>query len=73
MADILKKGGGFLLNPSTPDEIFTCEDFEEEDLMFAKTALDFATNEVLTRKDEIENAETKVAVNAELLKKMFNA
>ena len=68
MADALKKGGEFLLAASAIEEIFTYEDFDEEALMFSKTAYDFVTNEVLPRKEEIEADETKVASHAELLK-----
>lgn len=69
MSEELKKGGTFVLAASTPEEVFTFEDFDEEAMMFGKTAYDFVTNEVLTRKEEIEAKETKVAAHAELLKK----
>ncbi len=69
MADNWKKGGLFFLQPTESADVWTVEDFDDEDNMFAKTALDFVMNEVLPRKEEIEASETKVASHAELLKK----
>jgi len=64
-----KKGGKFLIEASNPEEIFTFEDFTEEELMMAKTAYDFAINEVLPLKKEIEADDTKLKMNADLLRK----
>jgi len=69
MPDNVRKGGRFIFEPTLPESVFTMEDFGEEDLMFAKTAYEFAVNEVLPRKAEVEGDATKVAVHAELLKK----
>ncbi len=69
MADDWKKGGKFLLQATKPEDMFTYEDFDDEDLMFAKTASDFVINEVLSRTEEVEGSDTKVAVHTELLKK----
>lgn len=41
------QGGGFLINPSTPDRTFTPEDFNEEQLMVAQMCDEFLDKEVL--------------------------
>jgi len=69
MSEELKKGGAFVLEASETKDVFTYEDFDEEAMMFGKTAYDFVTNEVLTRKEEIEADDTKVAAHSELMKK----
>jgi alkylation response protein AidB-like acyl-CoA dehydrogenase len=48
------KGGSFLLNDLRPDEVFTPEDFNEEQRQIANTAHQFAANEVLPAADQIE-------------------
>jgi butyryl-CoA dehydrogenase len=48
------KGGSFLLEALTPQDVFTPEDFSEEQRQIAKTAHEFATNEVLPAADQIE-------------------
>ena len=48
------KGGSFLLNDLRPEEIFTPEDFTEEQRQIADTAHQFAANEVLPAADQIE-------------------
>jgi alkylation response protein AidB-like acyl-CoA dehydrogenase len=47
------KGGGFLIEDSAPAEVFTPEDINEEQRMFARTAEEFLRKEVLPREDEI--------------------
>ena len=47
-------GGSFLLNEADPANIFTPEDFSEEQQQIASTAAEFATNEVLPAADDIE-------------------
>ena len=42
----LVKGGAFLIEERTPDEIFTPEDFTEEHRMIADTTRQFIDNEV---------------------------
>ncbi|MDF1554623.1 MAG: acyl-CoA dehydrogenase family protein [Deferrisomatales bacterium] len=54
------RGGSFLVRQSTPDEIFTPEDFSQEQRMYAKTARDFVDNEVLPLSDEIESKQPGV-------------
>jgi alkylation response protein AidB-like acyl-CoA dehydrogenase len=50
----LIKGGAFLIEERTTDEIFTPEDFSEEHLMIAETTRQFIDNEVTPRLDELE-------------------
>ena len=47
-------GGSFLLNEADPANIFTPEDFSDEQQQIASTAAEFATNEVLPAADDIE-------------------
>lgn len=47
------KGGGFLIEDLAPEEIFTAEEINEEQRMFARTAEEFLRKEVLTREEEI--------------------
>jgi alkylation response protein AidB-like acyl-CoA dehydrogenase len=47
------KGGSFLIEDRTPLEIFTPEDINEEQRMFAATAEEFLRKEVLPREDGI--------------------
>jgi alkylation response protein AidB-like acyl-CoA dehydrogenase len=62
-----QKGGSFLIEETEPANIFSPEDFSEEQRMFAKTAEDFIDNEILPRIEEIEAQ--KEGVMAELLRK----
>jgi butyryl-CoA dehydrogenase len=48
------QGGGFLLEDLRADEVFTPEDFSHEQIQTAKTAAEFALNEVLPAAAEIE-------------------
>ncbi len=57
-----KRGGSFLLDDVLPDEIFTPEDFDSEQQMYAKTARDFIEKEVLPRSAEIEAKELSVTL-----------
>jgi alkylation response protein AidB-like acyl-CoA dehydrogenase len=47
------KGGSFLIEDRSPAEVFTPEDINEEQLMFAATAEEFLRKEVLPREDGI--------------------
>ncbi|MFA8437380.1 acyl-CoA dehydrogenase family protein [Pueribacillus sp. YX66] len=69
MADtnMLKQGGSFLVEETTPEEIITPEDFTEEQKMIAKTASDFLEKEVLPVHEKLENHEFEHSV--ELMKK----
>jgi glutaryl-CoA dehydrogenase len=48
------KGGSFLIEERRPEDVFTPEDFSEEQRQIAKTTVEFSTNEVLPAADEIE-------------------
>ena len=61
------KGGSFLIEDASPNDIFTPEDFTEEHLMIAQTTEDFVENEVMPRISEIEAQKDDVTV--ELLRK----
>src|SRR5215217_7669175 len=57
----LIKGGAFLIEERTTDEIFTPEDFSEEHRMIAETTRQFVDNEVVPRIDELEKHDWKLA------------
>ncbi|MGO9518233.1 MAG: acyl-CoA dehydrogenase family protein [Candidatus Korobacteraceae bacterium] len=60
-------GGSFLLEDHNLDNVFTPEDFNEDQQMVAKLAEDFATNEVVPNGERMEHKEWAVA--RELLQK----
>ncbi|HWC77589.1 MAG TPA: acyl-CoA dehydrogenase family protein, partial [Blastocatellia bacterium] len=47
------KGGGFLIEDRTPEEIFTPEQITEEQRMFARTAEEFLRKEVIPQEERI--------------------
>ena len=63
----LVKGGAFLIEELTPQEVFTPEDFNEEHLMIAETTRQFMDNEVIPRIDDLEKHDWKLS--RELIKK----
>src|SRR5271154_6435107 len=56
-------GGGFLFETTTPEDIFTPEDFTAEHRAIAKTTEDFWTKEVAPNLDAIQHQEPGVAVS----------
>jgi alkylation response protein AidB-like acyl-CoA dehydrogenase len=50
----LRKGGAFLIESISPQEVFTPEDFSEEQRLIAKAAAEFAVGEVQPQIDDIE-------------------
>jgi alkylation response protein AidB-like acyl-CoA dehydrogenase len=60
------KGGSFLFEDRTPDEIFTREEISEEQQMFAGVAEEFMRKEVLSREEQIYSKDW--AVTRELLR-----
>ncbi|MEH6992964.1 acyl-CoA dehydrogenase family protein [Neobacillus drentensis] len=56
-AEKILKGGSFLIDDISYDRILTPEDFNEEQLMIAKTAEDFIEKEVLPQLEHLENHE----------------
>jgi alkylation response protein AidB-like acyl-CoA dehydrogenase len=57
----LIKGGAFLIEEYTPEQIFTPEDFTEEHRMIAETTRQFVDKEVVPRIDELEKHDWKLA------------
>ena len=55
------KGGSFLIEERTPDEIFTPEDFTEEHRMIADTTRQFVDNEVIPHLDQLEKHDWKLS------------
>jgi alkylation response protein AidB-like acyl-CoA dehydrogenase len=64
-------GGSFLLEEHKLDNVFTPEDFNEDQQMVAKLADDFATNEIVPVIEKIEHKEW--SVTRDLLKKASEA
>ena len=65
--DVNRKGGSFLIVETDPETVFTPEDFDEEQKMFAQTAEDFVRNEVIANMERTEAKEE--GAMAGLLKK----
>lgn len=61
----IKKGGAFLIEDTSPDEVFVPEDFSDEQKMFGQAAKEFMEKEVLPKSDEIE------AQNFDTLRKLM--
>src|SRR3954466_12364036 len=61
------KGGAFLIEERTPEEVFTPEDFTEEQRMIAETTREFIDGEVRPRIPELEKHDWTLA--RELIKK----
>jgi alkylation response protein AidB-like acyl-CoA dehydrogenase len=60
-------GGSFLLEERQPTEVFTPEDFSEQQQMIGQTTEEFAVNEILPQAEKIEHKD--YAISRELLKK----
>ena len=58
----LKRGGSFLTEESTPDDIFTPEDLSEEQTMIRDMTEQFVEDEVLPQVEKIEHKEWDVTV-----------
>jgi len=61
------KGGSFLIEEHTTEQVFTLEDLSEEHQQIAQTTQDFAKNEILPNAEKIEHKE--FAVTRALIKK----
>ena len=55
-------GGSFLLHDSSPEDIFTPEDFTDEHRAIAKTTEDFWSKEVAPNVEAIQHHEPGLAV-----------
>ena len=71
MAKRLFKGAEYLITEATRDDVFTPEDFTEEQLGIATTAHKFVAEEVLPREPALERHEAGVA--AALMRKAGDA
>lgn len=58
----LIKGGEFLIEDFTPEDVFTPEDFSDEQKMISKTTEEFVANEVLPEVEKLENHEFDISV-----------
>ncbi len=65
---VLFKGGEFLIKPTSFEDIFIPEAFDEEQLMVKQMCIDFYKNEIEPNKSKIEKREENIAVT--LLDKM---
>ena len=61
---IMLKGGEFLLKESLSDDIFTPEDFSEEQLMMKETIVDFMDREIWPDKMKYEEKNYDLTVQA---------
>jgi alkylation response protein AidB-like acyl-CoA dehydrogenase len=64
---VAAKGGSFLIEDRTPDEVFTPEDLTEEQLMIGQTADDFIEKELVPRLPQLIKLD--YGLNRELLRK----
>ncbi|MDF2682408.1 MAG: acyl-CoA dehydrogenase [Brevibacillus sp.] len=64
MADTkeLIRGGSFLIDAGSADDVFVPEEYTEEQKMIAKTTEDFINNEVRPHLEEIENHNFEISV-----------
>ena len=58
----MKKGGSFLIEETAPEEVFTPEDFSEEQMMIRDMTGQFVEEEVLPQAEKIEHKEWDVTV-----------
>jgi alkylation response protein AidB-like acyl-CoA dehydrogenase len=59
----IKRGGGFLIEDSAPADVFTPEDFSEEQTMIREMTEQFVEDEVLPQVEKIEHKQWDVTVN----------
>src|SRR5271168_2305831 len=60
-------GGSFLLESRRPDEVFTPEDFTEQQRLIGQTAQEFTVNEILPNVEKMEHKD--FSISRDLLKK----
>jgi alkylation response protein AidB-like acyl-CoA dehydrogenase len=63
VAETYIKGGSFLIQENSPENIFTPEDFTEQHQMIAQTTNDFVEKEVLPKIEEIEEQNWDVTLS----------
>ena len=59
----IKKGGSFLIEESSPADVFAPEDFSEEQTMIRDMTEQFVEDEVLPRQEQIEHKDWNVTVS----------
>src|SRR5437762_6624268 len=59
----IKKGGSFLIDESSPDDVFAPEDFSEEQTMIRDMTEQFVEEEVLPQQEQIEHKDWNVTVS----------
>lgn len=59
----LKKGGSFLIEQSSPEDVFTPEDFSEEQTMIRDMTEQFVEDEVLPQQEQIEQKNWNITVS----------
>jgi alkylation response protein AidB-like acyl-CoA dehydrogenase len=64
---VAARGGSFLIEERTPDEVFTPEDLSEEQLMIGRTAEEFMVQELVPRLPALHRLDYEL--NRELLRK----
>src|SRR5579862_1251494 len=57
------KGGSFLIEPTSPEQVFSPEDFTDEHRAIARTTEEFWTKDVAPHVDAIQHQEPGVAVS----------
>src|SRR5262252_2363263 len=57
------KGGSFLIGETAPDDVFTPEDFSEEQRMISDMTTQFLEDEVVPQVEKIEQKDWKVTIN----------
>ena len=56
-------GGSFLLESRRPDEVFTPEDFTEQQQLIGQTAEEFTVNEILPNIEKMEHKDFSISRN----------
>ena len=62
------KGGSFIINDQTPNDVFTPEDFTEEQTMMKEALQEFIDREVWPHKDRFEKKD--YALTKEIMEKI---
>jgi alkylation response protein AidB-like acyl-CoA dehydrogenase len=62
------KGGSFIIEDQTPEDVFTPEDFSEEQQMMKEAVQEFIDREVWPKKDRFEKKD--YALTEELMRKI---
>jgi alkylation response protein AidB-like acyl-CoA dehydrogenase len=63
MADTLLRGGEYLIAEVNAEDVFTPEDFSDEQRQFGETTEQFVTNEILPRIEEIDQQHFDIVVD----------